>query len=967
MKRKRKKQWAARLSAWMLLISMVSCQVVFAADEPAVATGREILDVGSISDESGYAIYSEMATFSPGVAPILLVRDSVMSGQFTGAEEDVGGAYKTVYRLDKGEAVSFSAIVPTDGAYTANLIFSSLDDSTETYNYAFAIDSAFPFLECEALSVNALWQDDGGVRELPNGDQINPAQKKVASFVKRPVEDAAGIVLTPYVFRLTEGVHTITVTAKEKSFLLAGVQFDTIKDVKPYREVVKTYENIAEYKGEQITVEAEHTIWKSAYSLTSKSDNSNVSVSPSSATNSLINYIGGSTWNAPGEEIAWEINVPVDGLYKLGFAFKQNFVNHGQVYRCLKIDGETPFSEASAIGFSYDTKWQFQSLNDTNGEDCLIYLIEGHHTLSLSVTLADVAEVYTRLKSVVESLGNLYLNMVMISGEVPDPNRDYELQKQIPQFEETLKQNAELMETLSEEIGTVLNVNGELRGALSNMARILNEMHGNLYEAQVYIPTYYTAYQTLSAWLYDVMDMPLSLDQIILAAPDRKFETPGAEFGKQLAFGIQRFLHSFAKDYNSVETAGDSSFPTIKIWVNWGRDQVKVLNTLISESFTLENNVNVLVQQVNATLVQGVISGNSPDLYLHQTRSEPVNLAMRGVLYNLKNFSDYEETLKNFQQGAEIPYLYNGGCYALPDTQAFYVMFYRSDILSNLGVSPPKTWDEFLTATGILQRNKMNTYLPYVRITAATTVNTGVGGLSIFPTMLLQNGGSVYNTEKNATEMREANSIKAFTFWTDFYTKYSLEQDANFYQKFRMGTIPLGIATYTQYLTFKVTAPEIDGKWKIAEIPGEMKDGVLNNICSGSGTGCSIMKSSRNKEADWKFLKWWVSADTQYRYSAEIEAILGESGRTATATVDALSHLSWDSDSLNVINAQWEKVREIPEVPGSYFVSRAVDQAFWAVKNKQKSANEAITDWSEICDSEIARKIKEYVNKNEEG
>ena len=108
-------------------------------------------------------------------------------------------------------------------------------------------------------------------------------------------------------------------------------------------------------------------------------------------------------------------------------------------------------------------------------------------------------------------------------------------------------------------------------------------------------------------------------------------------FIEKLKFALMRYANSYTVSSTSVLSSDDESLPTIKIWVNWGRDQVKVLNTLIQDSFTPQNNVNVLVEQVNATLVQGVISGNSPDLYLHMARTEPVNLAMRGVLYDLKN------------------------------------------------------------------------------------------------------------------------------------------------------------------------------------------------------------------------------------------------------------------------------------------------------------------------------------------
>ena len=46
-----------------------------------------------------------------------------------------------------------------------------------------------------------------------------------------------------------------------------------------------------------------------------------------------------------------------------------------------------------------------------------------------------------------------------------------------------------------------------------------------------------------------------------------------------------------------------------------------------------------------------------------------------------KQFKDIDEVLGWFQDGAETPYYYKDGLYGLPDTQSFYLMFYRTDIL----------------------------------------------------------------------------------------------------------------------------------------------------------------------------------------------------------------------------------------------------------------------------------------------
>ncbi len=866
--------------------------------------------------------------------------------------------------LPHGGKTSVTLDVPTAGSYEIVLQYAAEDLTTRKVEYALTVDGSAPFEDADRLEAPMYYEDDGGVRTLSNGDQIAPVQKRVDGTLESAAYDPTGVRLDPYTVTLTAGAHVFALENLGNPFRFAGFRLQKPEQVADYAAVSSGY-TAGDYTSENLTFEAEQTLWRNDDALTAKSDSGSIDLSPHSASHALINYIGGGTWSRPGQEIAWEIEVPQDGLYAIGFAFKQNAVINGRTCRHLKIDGKTPFAEAKALSFPYKTAWQYADAADANGAPYRFYLTAGKHTLSLAVTLADIAALFDRLSKLTTAIGDLYLDIVMITGETPDSNRDYELYKQIPDFETQLASFVDELNAISAELATRDDVNGELDGAVKNMARVAGQMHDHRYDSHLYLSTYYSYYQTLSSWLYDIKNMALALDRIVVHAPDTPGSTGRAGFFTRLRFGVVRFLNSFAGDY-STESLDDDSAETIKLWVNWGRDQVKVLNTMIQESFSPTYGINVRVEQVNASLVQGVISNNSPDLYLHLARTEPVNLAMRGVLYPLSEFADCEKVLQNFQPGAEVPYLYRDKLYALPDTQSFQILFCRDDILAELGLKAPETWDEFLDATSIVQRKNMNAYLPYTRITAATTVNTGAGGLSIFPTMLLQQGENLYNEAGDGTNLASLTSVQTFRFWTDFYTKYRLNPDVNFYQRFRVGTIPLGVAPYTQYLTFAVAAPEIAEKWSVHPLPGVRKaDGSIDRTSAGAGTGCAIMNSSKHKEAAWTFLKWWTSADAQYSYSAGCEAALGESGRVATSNVEALSRLSWDRDDLAVILEQWKAVREIEEVPGSYYVSRSIDQAFWAVKNGTATEKEAITDWARTSDDEIRRKLAEYAPRGE--
>ena len=591
-------------------------------------------------------------------------------------------------------------------------------------------------------------------------------------------------------------------------------------------------------------------------------------------------------------------------------------------------------------------------------EPYTFYLEKGKHVLSLAVTMGETASIYRELTKLSDELGNIYLDVTMITGESPDANRDYELNKQIPDLVERLEKCRKKTLEISDNMREFSSGNtNSFVAALENMARVIKEMVDTPYKAQDFISDYYSNYSTVTSWLYDMKAMSLSLDQIHICPAKSDFTYTKSSFLNSALYSVKRFFASFASDY--VEDTGEKN--SIKIWINWGRDQVMVLDSLISDTFTPDTGINVNLQTTNADIVKGMLSGNAPDLSLHLSRTEPVNLAMRGALYDLTKFDDYEEIIKQFGESANIPYQYGNGVYALPDTQSFYIMYYRSDVLEKLGIEVPKTWDEFLAATDVIQMNNMNVWLPYIQISAASTVNTGVGGLNLYATVLQQFGGNFYNEEKNQCKLSDPVAYQAFKFWTEMYTKHKIPETANFYSRFRVGTIPLGIEVYTQYMTLKEAAPEIQGRWSIALVPGiENEDKTINHTVSGSGTGCAILSTSKNKEAAWEFLKWWTSADTQLAYNNNVEAIIGTVSRSATANVEAFTRMSWEKTDLDILLEQRKWIKEIPEVPGSYYVSRSVDQAFWNVVDANQRPRDTLVKWSDIANNEIERKISEY-------
>ena len=874
---------------------------------------------------------------------------------------------KAALKLSSGDSISCTVKVPKDGMYELELKYFCIKGRSLDAGLAVEIDKAAPYELAKEITLPRLWTNDGEKRTDGKGNEFAAPQKEAEVFNTLSVYDSTGVENEPLLFALSEGEHTLKLTLTEEECVISRIKLKAPKAYKKYEEKKSEYENKGLKNADGlITVHAEDAVYKTKSSLASKSNSNNSELYPSSVTNQRINYIGGANWSDPGDALTWNIRVEKAGLYKLAYRYSQSEVTNGYVYRTLKIDGEVPFEEAAGMAFYYNSGWRIEEFADEKGEPYLIWLDEGDHTLSMSVTLGVISDYYRRLKDIAEDIGKEYLKILMITGENPDMNRDYALFEAIPDLEEVLKENYNELISLAEDMeqGKSTTV---YSASLKNMARVLKTMLDNKYDAHRYKQDYYDRYCTISAWLNDMKDMSLSLDEIWLASPDSDMKTQLEADGqtykpgifKKLSFGAKRFLVSFSEDYTLSE--GDSEGKSLKLWINWGRDQAQALNLLIRESFTPDTGVNVKVELVDATLIQGMLTDNAPDIALQTARTDPVNYAMRGALYDLSNFEDFDEVCKRFQATSTAPYMYNGGCYALPDTQNFYIMFYRKDILDELGIKIPTTWEEFISATTVLQRNNMDVYLPYTKIVAANTVSTGLGGLNLFSTFLSQSGVSIYNDDLSATRLNTADCINVFTYWSDFYTKYKLQTTMDFYNRFRLGVSPLGIGVYTTYTTLEAAAPEIAGKWGISEIPGiQQANGEINNSVGGSGTGCVILNQSKAKDEAWEFLKWWTSADTQSRFSRELETILGPTGRIATSNIEAFNLLSWKNEDRKILLGQWSKINELPEAPGSYYLPRSVDQAFWSVYNGKKNIGDALAEWGLVSDQEMLKKQKEY-------
>ena len=845
-----------------------------------------------------------------------------------------------------GDSISWKITVIEDALYMPVLTYCAIVGNGNDIELELKVDGKSPYAQAENFLVYRTWKNvSDKFSANSDGNEFSPEQEEIFVSNTTKIYDSEGFVTEPLCVALTAGEHNISLSIKDEPVRIEKLSLDVPETLIKYEEYAAKYKNAASYKGKEIVLEGEKATAKSQKSFVPLADRNNADVSPSDPFYKKINYIGGTNWNSLGGSISWSFSAPEDGWYKLGFHYRQNYLQEGVSYRRLSIDGEVPFSEANAIVFAYKSGWQYFTLQNEKGEEMPLYLTKGEHTVTLTVTLGKLASYAAELKSITNSLGILYRKIVKITGETPDANRDYDLFVAIPELNDELPNIVERLEKMAAYSEEISGSKGGSNAQIMRKAAVtINQMLEVKFEAHTKLSAFYDNYSSLCSWAYEMQNMALDIDTVLLTEPGKDFKQGNIGFIEKTGFSFKRLLSSYIDDYQKDEADEKS----LVLWLNWGRDQITLLENLVSNDFTPKTGIDVDIKITATTLVQAGLAGNGPDFQLNVAKTDPLNYAMRGLLYDLTKFSDYDEIVKRFSKTATVPYEYNGGIYGLPSTETFNMMFIRTDIFEELGLEIPKTWDEFINAAKVITLNNMNCGM------------TSDGFM-----FMTQMGVEPYNKDRTATNLMSAGAVEAYTFMTDFFTKYKFPKTFSFFNRFRTGLMPMAIASYAENATLRAAAPEINGKWRMVEIPGfKNEDGTISNTVNGTGTANVILNWSDKKDEAWEFLKWWTSDDIQYRFSTNIESILGASGRYESANLNAVYKLGWDRATLEALQNQFDKVQNLPEVPGSYYVSRSVQQVFWNVVNNGQNVEDMLEKWIPEADDEIRRKTQEYVNKN---
>ena len=879
---------------------------------------------------------------------------------------------------DTDSSVSFHVQVPQTGYYNLYMEYLIPESRGVAAERGVRINGEFPFEDAQNITFTRIWTDGGEVKTDNQGNQIRPTQIEVYDWQSSCFEDDMGYITEPYRFYFEKGDNEITLEAENEPMIIRKFMVAPVSVIQSYEEYAAKYPDISDQTmaaGYIQTIQGEDSTLRSESSLYAKYDRSSPTTYPNSVTNTVLNYVGGDTWRSSGQWIEWEFEVPEDGYYNIMIKGRQNYSRGSVSSRTVYIDGEIPFSEMKEISYAYSNDWECKDLADEDGIPYNFYLTKGIHTIRLEATLGGVGPILEELEDSIYRANQIYRKILVYTGANPDRYRDYYIEANYPEVMEAMELESKRLFKVVDDTVSYSGQKADNIAAAQTVAQQMERFCEKPNKITLEFTTFKDNITALGTASLNMSETKLDIDYLVVSGTGVTPKKDQANIFTKLWHETKSFFASFFIDYNSVGDVYDESGDdeVVKVWILTGRDQGTILKSMVDDTFTPESGVKVNVEIVDPTaLLNAVLAGRGPNVVLSVGADQPVNYALRGAAEDITQFDDWEEVLSHYTPSSYEQYGLDGHIYAIPETQTFNVMFYRKDVLEEMGLEVPDTWQELIEMLPTIQGNNLSVGIPTAAgssstTTASTAVASNVPDLSLYFTLLYQYGGDMYNEMGTKTTVDDEAGIQAFDDYVRYFNDYGLPTIYDFVSRFRSGEMPIGISAYSTYNTLMVSAPEIRGLWDFTLIPGTEytnPDGTTyidrSDFITGSATMMIATEDESLKQKSWEFMKWWAEPDTQVRFGREIEALLGSSARYATANKDAFEQLSWSADDIKVLSEQWDQTVGIREVPGGYYTGRHITNAIRKVINDKDDSRETIIDYSIKINEEIEKKRNEF-------
>jgi len=396
---------------------------------------------------------------------------------------------------------------------------------------------------------------------------------------------------------------------------------------------------------------------------------------------------------------------------------------------------------------------------------------------------------------------------------------------------------------------------------------------------------------------------------------------------------------------------------TLTIWAAWASEWVRIFQEMTDRYFTPETGIEVEIMPLpwdsfEQKFLLAAATGDVPDVGLTGGLG-PADLGVRGAVVDLKaRFGqEVDELTSQFFPGLMRSLTFYDSVFGMPMIYGSYNLFYRTDILEELGLDIPNTWDEVRAMIPKLQANDTNFAGAY-----------GHQSTADFSMFLFQRNGDWYTPDLTKSALDTPEAIMAFREFTDLFTKQNIPKEIQpYFQPFRTGDIAIQIGPTFDYANLQIAAPELKGKWGMSMVPGTPNaDGELNRAAYIGTMGIMIFEKSRDIPGAWEWVKWFMSEETQSLVSNEIMTRI-PGGMLFPANYNALMKINIPEEHRTVLVNQGMVGKApsyalSPESVTTRFISNALSEVVLMDADPEDAILRAARDMT----AELTRKQAEF-------
>ncbi len=871
----------------------------------------------------------------------------------TSVAEDTYGYGGGAIRMEIHDSGVVTVDAPQAGRYFVSMDYLDIGDSVLALEMSMKVNGEFQFYELRDLKMEAMWRDPSEASYDRYGNQIVPVPDKLLQWQNKYVGDSSYRYSGPLAVELKEGENELEIELIEGTMLLGNLYLNP-------EPVIAEYGGSKEAPGEiLLTIQGENMDYRNASSIRAACEY-DIDLDPYEVETKALNTIDSASFSEAGQSVTYKVNVESAGTYRLAMNYVQSSKTDFPVFVNVAVDGAIPNTEFQNYPLPYGSGYQVEKFTDDAGSALSLDLGAGEHSITFTISADPIRHVLEAVDEIMNGVNNLNLEITKVAGTNKDKYRDLDIADYIPDAVTRLDSYADRLDALVESVKQY-NPEAKKIGAFSSagvaseqLRSLASEPDSLAYRVSELTTSSNSVNQFLANLIDNVNENALGIDRIYLYQDGA--EVPeGSGLLASVGAGAKRFVTSFTSQaYSAASTDPEH----LQVWVNRSRQYLEIMQKMIDEDFTPKTGIQVdlaLMPDQNKLILANA-SGDAPDVATGINYSVPFELGIRGAIKDLTEFGDFAEIAERFEEGLLVPSTIEDGIYSLPETMNFWVLFVRTDVFEKLGLEVPDTIQDVRNLLPSLQMRGMNFYYP----TAGMQAMRNFHGTT---PLILQNGGSLYTQYAGDSNLNSEESVKGFKELTELFTIYNLPKDIpNFYQHFRNGSIPIGIADYGVYNLLLNAAPEIANSWDIYPVPGtKTEDGEVLRYISGGAESTVMFKSDAEREGKaWEFMKWWSSADVQAEFGQTLQVTYGSTFMWNTANKEAFGRLPWKTQHKETILTQAEWINEAPRLPGSYMVEREISNAYNSIVVDGENLRRTLDNAVKRINRETERKLEEF-------